>query len=199
MNRQINQFNKQAAKYERMRKNNLLRKYRPDLFRDAFGEVLEISIGVGNNFEHYRHIVKLTGVDFSSEMLKYAERESKKYPFETVLMEADIEALDFENNSFDTIVSSLSFCGYDAPVKVLNKLEKWCRPGGYVLLMEHGISRNRLLASVQKLIDPLSLKMVGCHQKRNISGIVNQSNLDVIREERRALGCVYLIRAVPKK
>lgn len=193
----IQKFDKQAEKYERMRHHNLMKKYRPLIFRDAEGEVLECAIGVGNNFLYYDNVEAVTGVDFSSEMLKFAKQEAAKYPFRTELMEADIETLHFEADSFDTIVSSLSFCGYEHPVKVLNQLSVWCRPGGKILLMEHGISRKKPLSAVQKLIDPLSLKVVGCHQNRNIEAVVKQSNLKIERIERFALGCVYLIWASP--
>lgn len=195
----IRKFDKQAEKYERMRKNHPLRKYRSRIFGEAGGEVLELSIGVGNNFEYYKNVNHLTGVDFSSEMLKFARKESHKYDIDTVLVEADIEALEFEENSFDTIVSSLSFCSYQNPVRLLNKLSQWCRPHGKILLMEHGISDSKSLGMLQKLIDPLSLKIVGCHQKRDIKQLVEISRLKTTHIERFAIGCVYLIWALPEE
>ncbi|MFJ7728609.1 hypothetical protein ACIQXV_21050 [Neobacillus sp. NPDC097160] len=64
-------------------------------------------------------------------------------------------------------------------------------------MMEHGISTNKLLAWLQKKLDPLALKFVGCHQDRNISEIVKKSSLKLIREELYMAGYLYLIWAKP--
>lgn len=195
----IRKFDKQSVKYERMRGNDPLKKYRHQIFKDAEGEVLELSIGVGSNFQYYKNVDVLTGVDFSPEMLKRARRESQKYEFNAKMLEVDIETIEFEDDSFDTIVSSLGFCGYQDPVGVMNKLSGWCRPDGKVLLLEHGVSTFRPLGLLQKMIDPLALKMVGCHQKRDIAQLVDQSDLEIVRIKRYAAGCVYLIWALPKR
>lgn len=195
----IRKFDKQAQKYERMRDKHLLKQYCRQIFKEADGEVLELSIGVGNNFEYYQHIEWLTGVDFSPEMLKFAEAEAKHYSFGTTLLEKDIEGMEFEENRFDTIVSSLSFCSYQNPVALMNKLSKWCRPDGQILLMEHGVSTSKPLAILQKIVNPLSFKIVGCHQKRDIEKLVQQSDLEIKTVKRFVLGCVYLIWARPKR
>lgn len=199
MNRKslIKKFDKQANKYNKRLNNDRASKFRQRIFHQAEGNVLEVAIGSGLNFPFYNEDVKLTGLDFSREMLKAAESAAKDYPFETTFIEDDVESVTFSENKFDTIVSSASLCAYQEPVNVLNKFEKWCRPEGKILLAEHGISNNKPLALLQKTVDPLALKFVGCHQNRNISGIVKKSNLKVIREERHLLGYLYLIWAKP--
>jgi len=64
-------------------------------------------------------------------------------------------------------------------------------------MLGHGLSTNRPLALFQNAIDPLALKLVGCHQNRNISEIVNKSKLKVIKAERYFAGYLYLIWAKP--
>ncbi|WP_080875945.1 class I SAM-dependent methyltransferase [Oceanobacillus timonensis] len=193
----IKKFDKQAEKYDKRRKNDPLYRFRKRIFQETAGNVLEVAIGSGLNFPFYRRDIELTGVDFSSEMLKRAAYAAKDYPFQTTLIQNDVERLDLNENSFDTIISSTSFCAYQEPVGVLNKFQKWCKPDGKILMLEHGISENKLLAGMQKMVDPLALKAVGCHQNRNISAIIEKSDVNLIREERYLAGSLYLIWAKP--
>ncbi|MBO0992622.1 class I SAM-dependent methyltransferase [Bacillus sp. SD088] len=199
MNRQslIKKFDKQAEKYDKRRRHDQLYAFRQRIFQEAEGNVLEVAIGSGLNFPCYSKDIELTGVDFSHEMLKTAERAAKDYPFQTTLVQKDVEMVEFDENSFDTIISSTSFCAYQEPVAVLNKFQKWCKPEGKILLLEHGISTNKFLAGMQKMVDPLALRVAGCHQNRNISAIVAKSNVEPIREERYLAGSLYLIWAKP--
>lgn len=193
----IRKFDKQAIKYNKRRNNDHARKFRKRIFQEAEGDVLEVGIGSGLNFPFYNKVVKLTGVDFSHEMLKVAQDAAKHYSFETTLIEEDVEAVEFNENAFDTIVSSGTLCAYQNPVNTLNEFQRWCKPGGKILLMEHGISTNKPIAWLQKTINPLALKFVRCHQNRNIIEIVKKSHLKVIKEERYLAGYLYLVCAKP--
>lgn len=191
----IRKFDKQAKKYDARREKDNTWRFRKRIFPEAEGRVLEVAVGSGYNFAFYSEVSELTGVDFSGEMLKAAASASKDYPFTTTLIQADVESVDFDADRFDTIVSSLSFCAYREPAKVLEKFRKWCRPEGKILLMEHGISSNKFFSGIQRLADPAAVMIVGCHQNRDISGIVNSSRLNILREERYLAGSMYLIWA----
>lgn len=193
----IKKFDKQAKKYNKRRKNGQAYKFRQRIFQEAEGKVLEVGIGSGLNYPFYSKDIELTGLDFSHEMLKIARDAAKDYPFKTTLLQKDVEAVEFSENSFDTIISSGSLCAYQEPVHVLNSFQKWCKPEGKILMMEHGTSTNKPLAWLQKSLNPLALKVVGCHQNRNISEIVKKSCLQLIREERYLAGYLYLIWAKP--
>ncbi|PKH12172.1 class I SAM-dependent methyltransferase [Planomicrobium sp. MB-3u-38] len=190
-------FDKQANKYNKLRTHDKTFKYRQKIFSDIHGEVLEVGIGVGLNFPLYNRDVNLTGVDFSEEMLKRARQAAKEYPFQTKLIQDDVETIEFPENSFDVIVSSGTLCGYQNPLDVLNNFQKWCRPDGKVLLLEHGLSTNKPLAWLQKSLDPLAVKVAGCHANRDISGLVKSSKLQFVKEERYLAGNVYMIWAKP--
>lgn len=191
----IRKFDRQAKSYEKRRNSDKTFKYRKKIFSMAEGRVLESAIGVGMNYPYYPDDIELTGIDFSAEMLKSAETASWNYSFEATFIQGDTESVEFEESSFDTVVSSLSLCAYQNPEAVLRQFQKWCRPGGKILLMEHGLSSSRILAFFQKLLDPLTLKIVGCHQKRDITKLVRDSKLKIIKEERYMAGCLYLIQA----
>ncbi|WP_339229503.1 methyltransferase domain-containing protein [Oceanobacillus sp. FSL K6-2867] len=193
----IKKFDKQAKKYNKRRKNNHGYRFRQRIFQEAEGKVLEVAIGSGLNFPFYNKYIELTAIDFSHEMLKTAQNAAKNYPFKTTFIQEDIESVELSTNSFDTIISSASLCAYQDPIHVLNNFQKWCKPEGKILLLEHGICTNKTVGRLQILLNPLMLKFIGCHQDRDITDIIKQSNLTIIREERYFGGYLYLIWAKP--
>ncbi|UOQ49017.1 class I SAM-dependent methyltransferase [Gracilibacillus caseinilyticus] len=193
----INKFNKQAHKYSKRRLHDQLYQFRNKIFPEAYGKVIEVGIGTGLNFPFYANDIELTGVDFSPEMLKIANDTAHEYPFSTKLIEGDIESVHFDENTFDTVVSSLTLCAYRDPVFVLDKFKKWCKPDGKILMMEHGISSKKSVALLQHTIDPLALKILGCHQNRNIIKLMKQAELKVIKKEQYFAGYLSLIWAAP--
>lgn len=80
---------------------------------------------------------------------------------------------------------------------MLRKLNRWCKPGGRVLLMEHGISSNRLFALAQKTLNPLAYRFIGCHQTRDIMGMIQASPLRIETEEHFMSGMMHLVRCSP--
>jgi ubiquinone/menaquinone biosynthesis C-methylase UbiE len=194
----IRKFDKQARMYEARRKKLTERVWREKLISCAKGRVLEVAVGAGANFHYYPKGIELTAVDFSPEMLNKARTAAADYGMHAEFQLSDVESLSFPDNSFDTIVSTLSFCGYEDPGKVLDAFQKWCKPDGQILLMEHGISSNRLIGGMQTLVDPLFKKVVGCHFNRDIIQIL-QSKLQINRIEHYMFSAVHLVWATPNK
>lgn len=190
-------FDRQADMYEKQRKKKSLGPWRRELLQHAEGKVLELGVGAGANFPYYSPDVQVTAVDFSSQMLEKAKNAAEEQRMQTDFMLSDIERLEFPKHTFDTIVSTLSFCSYEHPVDMFNKLKYWCKPKGQILLMEHGISFNPVFAFVQKAIDPVQYKLSGCHQNRDMLRLIQESNLHIQKVERHWKGIVYLIWATP--
>ncbi len=190
-------FDKQAKRYEKRRRAKAQRKWREKLLADAGGKVLEIAVGAGGNFAFYPSDVEITAIDFSPQMLEKAKAGAAELGIKAEFMLADIEQLDFPEHSFDTIVSTLSLCGYRNPQALLNKLSRWCKPEGLILMMEHGISSNPLYKVTQKAVDPLAYKLAGCYGTRDILGLLDDSNLNVMKSESYLLNTVHLIWAKP--
>lgn len=195
----IQKFNKQAAKYSKNHKKQEQNKWRRQIFQSVKGKTLEVAVGAGMNFSFYPKDIEYLGVDFSPKMIEQAKESAKKYGVKAEFIVSDVECLDFPNNSFDTIVSSGSFCGYENPVHVLNLFNKWCKEDGQILLLEHGLFSVPTLAWIQKKLDKLAVHAIGCHQNRDILEIVKQSNLIIKKHERGILGYLYLIWAKPQK
>ena len=195
--RLVQKFDRQASIYERRRKLQTERKWREKLIRCAQGNVLEVAVGAGANCAYYRADVTLTAVDFSGGMLARAREAAADAGLQAAFIHADLETVEFPERSFDTIVSTLSMCGYEDPVRMLQAMGRWCKPDGQILLMEHGLSSSRLVRGIQHLAEPLFHRSVGCHLNRDLSEIVANSGLHVARSERNLLGALHLIWASP--
>ena len=188
-------FNRQARMYEKQRKNQTLKKWRQQLIRHAHGNVLELAVGAGANFPYYQKDVQVTGIDISPKMIEKAKEGASFYHIDANFLVGNVEKATFENEQFDTVVSTLSFCGYDDPLQMLALANQWCKPGGTILLMEHGISRNRLLSLLQNMINPVAKWIVGCHQNRPIMNLIEQSPLKIIHHETHVQGILQIVRA----
>ncbi len=195
----IRKFDKQAKMYEMRRRKKSEKKWREKLIRCAKGKVLEVGVGAGANFQFYPNDVEVTAVDFSTEMLIRAKEAAAESGVRSEFILSDMESISFPDNSFDTVVSTLTLCGYADPLAVLRALNKWCRYDGQILLMEHGISSNRFVGYVQTVIDPVHLKVAGCHLKRDMIQILQKSGIQLIKMEHYWLDTVHLVWAKPNK
>ncbi|GIO88523.1 SAM-dependent methyltransferase [Paenibacillus faecis] len=194
----IRRFEKQAVVYDKKREKRELGTLRRRLLDSASGKVLELGIGAGSNLPFYRKEIRLTGVDFSPAMLERAKAANDRlYGIEANFIQSDIDTLELKENSYDTIVSTLTLCAYRDPGKVLRRMSRWCKPGGRILLLEHGLSSNSALAFGQKLVDPLVYRFVGCHHNRDIMKLVADSPLQVQHAEHVMTGMVHLIWCEP--
>ncbi|WP_054940756.1 class I SAM-dependent methyltransferase [Paenibacillus ihuae] len=191
-------FDKQANQYEKNRENANQKRWRQHLLSHAKGKVLELAVGAGANFPYYPRGIKVTATDFSEAMLEKAKQAAKHYHMDSDFICSDIEEMSFPDQSFDTIVSTLSFCSYNNPLMVLEKISRWCKPDGQILFLEHGVSSNPALSTVQKVVNPLLYRVYGCHHTRNIVGLIQESGLIIHKVESYWMGMVHLIWAKPK-
>ncbi len=196
----IRKYDKQVKMYEKNRNHETLNNWRSKLLKSAYGNILEVGIGVGANFPFYnRENVHITGVDFSQQMIKSAERLASTIQIKANFIQNDIDQLRFEENAFDCIVSTLTLCSYPEPVATLKKFNEWCKPNGTILLMEHGLSTKRLLSTTQKIINPLFKKISGCNCNRDMLAIIEQSDLQIKHVERYWQDIMCLMWAKPSK
>ncbi|MCI3921128.1 class I SAM-dependent methyltransferase [Paenibacillus sp. TRM 82003] len=197
--RTVRIFDKQANGYAKRRKKLQQARERSKLLKHATGEVLEVSVGAGNNFPFYPADVRVTAVDFSPKMIEKAKEAAEEWGIQGKCIVGDIESLSIEDNTYETIVSTLSLCAYENPDYVMRQFRRWVKPGGKVLLLEHGISSKPAFAWLQNRLDGLSVRLIGCHQNRNILQLIHEAGLRIERLEKMMLDSVYLIVATVEK
>ncbi|WP_226658764.1 class I SAM-dependent methyltransferase [Pseudalkalibacillus hwajinpoensis] len=125
----------------------------------------------------------------------YAREAAKETTYPCAVLLKDVEKLDFEGNKLDTVVPMLSMCSYSHPDFVLEQMAKWCKPGGQVLLLEHGVSTKPIIAKIQKKLDPLLSERIGCHVDRDMLEMVKHSSIHITKIESHFFGMFHLVFA----
>ncbi|MCX7100318.1 MAG: class I SAM-dependent methyltransferase [Methylobacter sp.] len=157
--------------------------------------ILEVGVGTGKNFDYYPKDARVTAIDFSAQMLKQAvkKRDRKQVNVDLELM--DVESLWFADNSFDTVVSTFVFCSVPSAIKGLKELKRVCKPGGQVLLLEHVLSANRVLAAVMNLLNPVVVGLLGANINRNTVKNVKACSFTYVNVDERSGDIIKLIEA----
>ena len=156
-----------------------LREHRRALLAKARGEVLEIGAGTGANVELYGPEV---------ERLVFAEPEEpmarrlRARVGRGEVVEAPAERLPFEDDSFDTVVSTLVLCTVDDPARAIAEIRRVMRPDGRLLFLEHVRSSDPKTAKWQdRLMRPWRAWGHGCRCNRDTAAALTQAGfkLDV--------------------
>ncbi len=168
---------------------------RHQFLKRSEGRVLEVAIGTGASLRSYGKDTRLTGIDISEEMLKRARKRAEELGREIDLFEMDAESLQFPDNSFDTVVSSLSLCTFPEPMRTLQEMARVCRDDGRILLFEHGISNRGWLARWLDRHAESHAQGFGCYWNRDHLSLVRKAGLTIHSIERRLLGVIYAIEA----
>jgi len=140
-------------------------KWRKDLLKHAKGKTLEVGIGTGKNIPYYPEDVELTGIDFSPKMIEMAKNKVKDKG-NVHLQVMDAENMEFEDNSFDTVVTSCVFCSVPDPVQGLKEIRRVCKKGGKILMLEHVRSNHQVIGKMMDLVNPLPLHIYGANINR---------------------------------
>jgi len=105
------------------------------------GRVLFLAVGAGLEVPFFPPGLDITGMDISWGMLSHAKPRAADYQGEFQLAQSDVEKLAFRDDSFDTIVTSCTFCSVPDPVAGLRELRRVLKPGGELRMFEHTGSR----------------------------------------------------------
>jgi ubiquinone/menaquinone biosynthesis C-methylase UbiE len=174
-----------------------LSKLRQQMMKQASGRVLEVAVGTGKNLPYYPPDCRIIAADLSREMLNVAQKRAAKLSMDVSFLLADAEALPFPDETFDTVVSSLSTCTFPDPVAALKEMARVCRPTGKVLLLEHGRSDREWLARFQDRTADRHARQLGCHWNRNSLDLVSRAGLKINKAQRVFFGVFNQIEAAP--
>lgn len=146
---------------------HMFSKWRKQLLSEASGKTLEVGIGTGKNIPFYPEDIELTGIDFSQKMVEITSNKLKKHPRpKTRIIQMDAEEMKFDDNTFDTVVTSCVFCSVPHAVEGLKEIKRVCRKGGKVLMLEHVRSENKTVGKFMDFINPIPLYIYGANINR---------------------------------
>ncbi|WP_232702743.1 class I SAM-dependent methyltransferase [Halobacterium wangiae] len=194
-------YAEQADQMDRFRWLNHLftGRYRQRLFGRAEGRVLDVACGTGLNARYLPASTTYVGIDASPEMLEKARHRVGAWDRVEGLHEMDAQALEFPDDSFDTVVSSLSTCTFPDPVAALDEMARVCEPDGRVLLLEHGRSSVGPLARFQDWRADAHYENHSCRWNQEPLALLENSDLEVQSASTALLGVITAIEAAPSR
>jgi ubiquinone/menaquinone biosynthesis C-methylase UbiE len=145
-------------------------KHRQRLLATVGGDVLEVGFGTGLNLPHYpAQVRRITTVDPNAGMHRLAQRRVRRSKIEVDQRVLSGERLPFEDGHFDCAVSTFTLCSIAGVGQALGEVYRVLRPGGRLLLLEHGLSPEPNVRKWQRRLNWLEMRLAGgCRLDRNI-------------------------------
>ena len=157
-------------------------KWREKLIEQANGKTLEVGVGTGKNLRFYNRDMDLTAIDFSKNMLEKAKAKYRKELPMANFLEMDVENLDFEDNTFDTIVTSCVFCSVPNPIKGLQEIKRVLKPNGQLIMLEHVRSNGKILGALMDWFNFIPLNIIGDNINRKTGENLRKAGFTNIEE-----------------
>jgi ubiquinone/menaquinone biosynthesis C-methylase UbiE len=158
-----------------------LSKHRRTLLAEVTGEILEIGVGTGLNFQHYPDTVRqLTTVDVNPGMGKLARDRATAANIQVIHHTLSGENLPMDDASFDTVVSTWTLCSIPNVAQAIREVHRVLRPGGKFFFVEHGLSNDPKVQTWQRRLNPIQNVLGdGCNVDRDMAQLIKQSFTEV--------------------
>jgi phosphatidylethanolamine/phosphatidyl-N-methylethanolamine N-methyltransferase len=145
--------------------------------------ILEVGVGTGLALPMYPRHCQIVAIDFSEGMLEIAKKRTAEHQMEHVtLYRMDAGAMEFPDDSFDTVVAAYVVTAVPDHRKVVNEMIRVCRPGGRILMLNHFSNGNKMIAAVEKVISPLT-KHLGWRTDLSLNMVLEGTSLHVARKQ----------------
>ena len=165
------------------------------LFNRARGRTIFIGVGTGNDIKFLPPGLDLVGIDISPRMVECARPRAATYQERLELRVMDAQQLEFTDASFDSAVTSCTFCSVPDPVCGLRELYRVLKPGGRLLMFEHMRSNVPMIGLALDAFTYVS-RLFGPDLNRDTVGNVRRAGFKIIREQNAYFDIVRAIEAV---
>lgn len=191
-------YDKQAAHYDALialPERLLFAGGRQWACRHAAGRVLEVGVGTGRNIEFYPPEVELTGLELRPAMLQQARERAARSGRPVQLIVGDAQQLPFPDADFDTVLATLTLCAIPDPDAAVAEMARVLRPGGRLVLLDHAASPRPVVRAIQRLLDPLFVRLAADHLLREPEQAAVAASLTIERLTRSKAGIVTRLLA----
>jgi phosphatidylethanolamine/phosphatidyl-N-methylethanolamine N-methyltransferase len=154
--------------------------------------VLEVGVGTGLSFTAYPPHCQVTGIDLAPEMLEQAQEKIDQNGWRHLqVMEMDALNLKFADNSFDYVMAFHVVSVVPDAARLMQEVLRVSRPGATVVIINHFRSRNRLLAALDRLTEPITRRL-GWHTLSQ-NEVLSDVPLDVVRSYKNSPRSLFTI------
>jgi ubiquinone/menaquinone biosynthesis C-methylase UbiE len=154
---------------------------RTQLLEQARGRVLEIGGGTGANLPYYGDAVEeVVFVEPEEPMARRLERKLAAADVRARVVRASAEQLPFDDEAFDTAVSTLVLCTVPDQPRALREVRRVLKPTGRFLFLEHVRSDDATLARWQDRLNGLNRRLGhGCNCNRDTMTAISDAGFEV--------------------
>ena len=128
-------------------------------------------------------------------MLSIARERAAALGRDADLRQGDAQALDFPDESFDTVLCALGLCAIPDDRRAVTEMARVLRPGGRLLLVDHVAASAAALRGVQWLYERITIPLAGEHFRRRPVAYLAELGLEIEESERFKLGVVERVCA----
>ena len=122
--------------------------------------VLDLGVGTGMTLGLYPRDVTVMGMDLSAGMLSRAADKCQDEQLDHCrLVRGDALLPPFAPASFDHVMISHTISVVSDPAGLLNWATRLLKPGGQIILLNHFQSAQPVVATIEKVLNPLVMKL----------------------------------------
>lgn len=191
-------WDKSAPAFDLMAGKGAEKRWRPfkeQLFRNMEGRILFLALGTGLDIETFPAGRTITAIDISPKMLEVARPRIAAYEGEINAQVMDVHDLTFEDDSFDQIFTSCTFCSVPRPVEGLRALQRVLKPGGELFMFEHTGSKYYPFKIMMDAMTQLTRRF-GPDMNRTTVANVQAAGYQILEVNNLFLDVVKIIKAV---
>jgi ubiquinone/menaquinone biosynthesis C-methylase UbiE len=127
-------------------------------------------------------------VDPSNELLQMARKRAVFTTIPVELLNGSAEELPLPDQAVDTIVMTWTLCSIPDPSRALAEMLRVLKPGGNLLLLEHGVAPDPNVRAWQNRINrPWRALAGGCNLNRKIDNLISAAGFRILRLDRSYL------------
>lgn len=161
--------------------------------------VLEVGVGTGLSFPAYPTNCQVIGIDLAPEMLEQAQEKINQNGWRHLtVMEMDALNLKFPDSSFDYVMAFHVVSVVPDVARLMREIARVAKPGATLAIINHFRSRNRVLAALDSLIEPITRRL-GWHTLK-LDGVIHVIPLDIKRIYKTSARSLFtIVKATVRK
>jgi phosphatidylethanolamine/phosphatidyl-N-methylethanolamine N-methyltransferase len=147
--------------------------------------LLEVGVGTGLSLPMMPRNISITGIDLSEKMLEQAAKRLLKEKLEghVELIKMYATHLQFPDRSFDRVLAAYFISTVPDPVAVVKEMRRVCKPGGYLVFLNHFRHENPAVGALEKVLSPAFYRL-GFRTDLDVHELMRECGLEIETLER---------------
>ncbi len=152
------------------------------------GEVVEIGFGSGLNVAHYPpRVTGVHAIEPSALARQLAQPRVAAAPVPIDFVGPDGQHLPLRDESVDCALVTFTLCSIADQQAAAGELRRALVPGGFVVYLEHGASRDPSVLRWQHRLNRLSRRMSACRLDTDVPAVLRSAGFDLTDEREHYL------------